>query len=110
MYYSKALNNAERNCSVQIGSVRTRKGSKLFSTSSGWKSVTSWNRYGSITFVKKYRGFTRSTAARWKTILYSHDFELVHLLSKQNAIADTLSRKLDSVPNTPTKAKAAEKT
>jgi hypothetical protein len=49
-----------------------------------------------------------STLARWKTILDSYNFEIMHLPGKQNAIADALSRRPESIPNTPVKARAVE--
>ena len=109
-YYSKALNTAERNYDVcKREMFALVKAVKYFSLYLAGNSFTVRTDNSALRWWRNMEVSPGSTVARWKTILDSYNFEIAHLPGKNNAIADALSRKPESVPNTPIKPKAVEK-
>jgi hypothetical protein len=108
-YYSKTLNNAERNYDVcKREMFALVKAVKYFSLYLAGSTFTVRTDNAALRWWRNMEVNPGSTVARWKTILDSYNFEIMHLPGKQNAIADALSRKPGSVPNTPVKARAVE--
>ena len=93
-YYSKSLNAAERNYDVcKREMFALVKAVKYFWLYFAGNSFVVRTDNAALRWWRNMEVSPGSTVARWKTILDSYNFEIMHLPGKQNAIADALSRK-----------------